>query len=179
MKQTDTNVTVGVPDKGQKSQKFWLRIPEMSWRIMYVYGHSLPFADSRRALVSYWRKNGHWVLVNHLVDISLPRKSVVRLTDRPAMTIGHYATIQQQQQHPPVSVPISVNQSAICFQRITWVFIHGISLNFAYTFVSGMSGLGLLVGRIHQFLTALQPFLMSVKWRLACNSITRWNFTDV
>ena len=43
---------------------------------------------SRRAVVSYWRKNGHWVLVNCLVGLSLPRKSVVRLTDHPAMTIA-------------------------------------------------------------------------------------------
>ena len=33
-KQTDTDVTVGVPDKGWKSRKFWLRIPEMPWKIM-------------------------------------------------------------------------------------------------------------------------------------------------
>ena len=29
----------------------------LSWRL--VYGHSLPSADSRRAVVSYWRKNVH------------------------------------------------------------------------------------------------------------------------
>ena len=48
----------------------------------------------------------HEVLVNHLEGLSLPRKSVVRLTDRPDMTLdvycGHKTTIQQQQQigHP-------------------------------------------------------------------------------
>ena len=48
----------------------------------------------------------HEVLVNHLEGQSLPRKSVVRLTDRPDMTLdvyrGHKTTIQQQQQidHP-------------------------------------------------------------------------------
>ena len=36
----------------------------------------------------YWQKNGHQVLVNRLVDIGLPRKSVVRLTDHPAMAIA-------------------------------------------------------------------------------------------
>ena len=42
----------------------------------------------------------HEVLVNRLGGLSLPRKSVVRLTDRPDMTIdvyrGRKTTIQQQ-----------------------------------------------------------------------------------
>ena len=33
-----------------------------------------------------WRKYVHEVLVNHLGGLSLPRKSAVRLTDRPDMT---------------------------------------------------------------------------------------------
>ena len=41
----------------------------------------------------------HEVLVNRLGGLSLPRKSVVRLTDRPDMTLGVYCgrktTIQQ------------------------------------------------------------------------------------
>ena len=40
---------------------------------------------------------------NRLGGLSLPRKSVVRLTDRPDMTLdvnhGRKTTIQQQQQH--------------------------------------------------------------------------------
>ena len=43
----------------------------------------------------------HEVLVNRLGGLSLPRKSVVRLTDRPVMTIDVYRgrkTIMQQQQ---------------------------------------------------------------------------------
>ena len=43
----------------------------------------------------------HKVLVNHLGGLSLPRKSVVRLTDRPDMTLDVYhgckSTKQQQQ----------------------------------------------------------------------------------
>ena len=42
----------------------------------------------------------HEVLVNRLGGLSLPRKSVVRLTDRPDMTLNVYRgrkTIQQQQ----------------------------------------------------------------------------------
>ena len=43
----------------------------------------------------------HEVLVNRLGGLSLPRKSVVRLTDRPDMTLdvyrGRKTTLQQQQ----------------------------------------------------------------------------------
>ena len=43
----------------------------------------------------------HEVLVNRLGGLSLPRKSVVRLTDRPGMTLdvyrGRKTTMQQQQ----------------------------------------------------------------------------------
>ena len=57
---------------------------------------------SRRAVVSYWRKYVHEVLVNRLGGLSLPRQSVVRLTDRPDMTLdvyrGRKTTMQQQQQ---------------------------------------------------------------------------------
>ena len=60
------------------------------------------FRFSRRAVVSYWRKYVHEVLVNRLGGLSLPRKSVVRLTDRSDMTLdvyrGRKTTMQQQQQ---------------------------------------------------------------------------------
>ena len=60
-----------------------------------------PSAFSRRAVVSYWRKYVHEVLVNSLGGLSLLRKSVVRLTDRPDMTLdvyrGHKTSMQQQQ----------------------------------------------------------------------------------
>ena len=49
-----------------------------------------PSPFSRRAVVSYWRKYVHEVLVNRLGGLSLPRKSVVRLTDRPNMTLDVY-----------------------------------------------------------------------------------------
>ena len=49
-----------------------------------------PSAFSRRAVVSYWRKYVRGVLVNRLGGLSLPRKSVVRLTDRPDMTLDVY-----------------------------------------------------------------------------------------
>ena len=62
-------------------------------------GHILsPSADSRRAVVSYWRKYAHEVLVNHLGGLSLPWKSVVRLTDCPDMTIDVYRGCKTKQQ---------------------------------------------------------------------------------
>ena len=61
-----------------------------------------PSAFSRRAVASYWRKYVHEVLVNRLGGLCLPRNSVVRLTDRPDMTLDVYRgrkTIMQQQRH--------------------------------------------------------------------------------
>ena len=56
-----------------------------------------PSAALRRVVVSYWR---HEVLANRFGSLSLPRKSVVRLTDHPDMTLDVYrgckTTIQQQ-----------------------------------------------------------------------------------
>ena len=77
-------------------------------RVRYpVWQHTFvsPSAFSRRAVVSYWRKYVHEVLVNRLGGLSLPRKSVVRLTDRPDMTLdvyrGRKTTIQQQKNFTP------------------------------------------------------------------------------
>ena len=75
----------------------WVRYPV--WQHTFVS----PSAFSRGAVVSYWRKYVHEVLVNRLGGLSLPRKSVVRLTDRPDMTLdvycGRKTTMQQQQQN--------------------------------------------------------------------------------
>ena len=67
---------------------------------------------SKRAVVSYWRKYVHEVLVNRLGGLSMPRKSVVRLTDRPDMTLdvyrGRKTAIQQiQQKHTCLILPVS------------------------------------------------------------------------
>ena len=62
----------------------WVRYPV--WQHTFVS----PSAFSRRTVVSYWRKYVHEVLVNRLGGLSLPRKSVVRLTDRPNMTLDVY-----------------------------------------------------------------------------------------
>ena len=57
-----------------------------------VWPHTFvsPSADSRRPVVSYWRKYVHEVLINRVGGLNLPRKSVVRLTDRPDMTLDVY-----------------------------------------------------------------------------------------
>ena len=62
-----------------------------SW-VRFTVRHTFvsPSADSRKAVVSYWRKYVHEVLVNRLGGLSLPRKSVVRLTNRPDMTLDVY-----------------------------------------------------------------------------------------
>ena len=74
-------------------QGSWVRYPV--WQHTFVS----PSAFSRRAVVSYWRKYVHGVLVNRLGGLGLPRKCVVRLTDRPDMTLdvyrGRKTTIQQ------------------------------------------------------------------------------------
>ena len=45
----------------------------------------------------------HEVLVNRLGGLSLSRKSVVRLTDRPDMTLDVIVHVKQQQQHEATS----------------------------------------------------------------------------
>ena len=59
----------------------------------------------------------HEVLVNRLGGLSLPRKSVVRLTDRPDMTLdvyrGRKATIQPIQPRLLASIEASVVMAVI------------------------------------------------------------------
>ena len=82
---------------------FYLNSPV--WQHTFVS----PSSFSRRAVVSYWRKYVHEVLVNRLAGLSLPRKSVVRLTDRPDMTLdvyrGRKTTIQPIQPKDPIGAP--------------------------------------------------------------------------
>ena len=65
----------------------------------------------------------HEVLVNRLGGLSLPRKSVVRLTDRPDMTLdvyrGRKTTMQQQQQLCYKSIFLSC---AVCGNGIFTVY---------------------------------------------------------
>ena len=85
--------------------------------------HQSPSADSRGAVVSYWRKYVHEVLVNRLGDLSLPRKSVVRLIDRPDMTLDVYhGRKTRQQQHLCIKMLLhwwSYNFYDTCYQMNT------------------------------------------------------------
>ena len=86
-----------------------------------------PSAFSRRAVVSYWQKYVHEVLVSSLGDLSLPRDSVVRLTDRPDMTIDVYRgrkTTIQQQQYKNVLTPAHAFSSliSICPMKLILLF---------------------------------------------------------
>ena len=75
------------------SQRSWVRYP--------VWPHTFvsPSTDSREAVVSNWKKYVHKVLVNRLKGPSLPRKSVVRLTDHPDMTLDVYRGCKTRTQH--------------------------------------------------------------------------------
>ena len=62
----------------------------------------------------------HEVLVNRLGGLSLPRKSVVRLTDQPDMTLDVFhgrKTTTQQQQQPKFSFLALEHLSQLCHQN--------------------------------------------------------------
>ena len=69
-----------------------------------------PSAFPKRAAVSYWRKYVHEVLVNRLRGLSLPRKSVVRLIDRPEIYryIDIYIYIYKMQVIHPYICPFTL-----------------------------------------------------------------------
>ena len=66
------------------------------------------------------------VLVNRLGSLSLPRKSVVRLTDRPDMTLdvyrGRKTTMQQQQISPQPLCAVLFNPNALRRAKTPWSF---------------------------------------------------------
>ena len=79
----------------------------------------------------------HEVLVNRLGGLSLPRKSVVRLTDRPDMTLdvyrGRKTTIQQQQQPRLVSTPYSrllISTAFVVVSRVGSLGVTGVNKTF-------------------------------------------------
>ena len=82
----------------------------------------------------------HEVLVNRLGGLSLPRKSVVRLTDRPDMTLDVYRgrkTTKQQQQQPialrgPASFPMNCRYN-VCSDQPAGRSRHLFILHNAYT----------------------------------------------
>ena len=62
----------------------------------------------------------HKVLVNRLGGLSLPKKSVVRLTDRPDMTLDVYRGRKTTTQQP-------INPIALRKTKIVYNFIFGLS----------------------------------------------------
>ena len=64
----------------------------------------------------------HEVLVNRLGGLSLPRKSVVRLTDRPDMTLdvyrGRKTTMQQQQQQQGTRKVLAYIRNSLLARKI-------------------------------------------------------------
>ena len=72
----------------------------------------------------------HEVLVNRLGGLSLPRKSVVRLTDRPDMTLdvyhGRKTTMQQQQIYKifVILIVVHANMMVQIILRKCKIFLH-------------------------------------------------------
>ena len=67
---------------------------------------------------------------------------------------------------------------------MTWVFIYGIFLIFAYILLLGMSGMGLLKGKIRPFLIQSYcpcPYWKKLFWPVIAKLfvISEWNFTDM
>ena len=98
------------------SQRSWVRYP--------VWPHTFvsPSADSRGAVVSYWRKYVHEVLVNRLGGLSLPRKSMVRLTDRPDMTLDVYRGSKTTTQQQFNIFHVISNRNSLCLEFYTSKF---------------------------------------------------------
>ena len=70
------------------------RVPGFDTRSGHILSFLLPLTQEGQLSVT--KKNVPEVLVNRLGGLSPPRKSVVRLTDRPDMTIDVYREVKQQ-----------------------------------------------------------------------------------
>ena len=62
----------------------------------------------------------HEVLVNRLGGLSLPRKSVVRLTDRPDMTLDVYRGRKTTMQQQRVSIIQENEHIVLCKKKLHW-----------------------------------------------------------
>ena len=95
-----------------------------------VWQHTFvsPSAFSRRAVVSYWRKYVHEVLVNRLGGLSLPRKSVVRLTDRPDMTLGVYCGRKTTMQQGPIALAVGAGGVVWTYSHLSFLSSFSLSL---------------------------------------------------
>ena len=91
------------------------------WSWNHFYGHSLPIPGSSRAIVSFLWKDVHCLLINHL-GLSLPRKSVDRLTDRHNMTIVVDWDVKEhsnKQTIDQVSFELHHEKSCLCHMQTT------------------------------------------------------------
>ena len=68
----------------------YVRGPGFDTRSSHILPFLPPLIKEGQLSVTGWRKYVHEVLVNRLGGLSLPRKSVVWLTDRPEMTLDDY-----------------------------------------------------------------------------------------
>ena len=64
------------------------RGPRLDTRSSFLLSFPLPL--NQEGQITYWRKYVHLLLVNCLGSLSMPRNSVLRLTDRPDMTLAVY-----------------------------------------------------------------------------------------
>ena len=62
----------------------------------------------------------HEVLVNRVGGLGLPRKSVVRLTDRPDMTLDDLETMSLREMGPQLKLPINVTNGSMPLQCNTY-----------------------------------------------------------
>ena len=108
------------------------------WSWSNFYGHSLPTADSNKAVVSYWWKYGHLVLVNRFLKGSLPRISVDRLTDRLQTKLDmHTCTSQHSNKTGHVQANIQTKldtDTCTCANIHSKTFIY-LQQNWTYTHV--------------------------------------------
>ena len=137
------------------------------WNIYFISFFIFHYYINNNGPKVHWMSEIHFNFLNHILWLLL------LLLLYPATKVWRGIML-----YPSVSVRLSVRPSvrpsvrAHHFRSITWVFIHGIFSNFAYIFLSAMSGMELLMGKIRPFLTELLPFFVLEKWFLACYSFT-------
>ena len=93
----------------QRSRSFFDLAQRFDTRSGNILSFHLPLFQEGQLSV-YWRKYVHEVLVNRLGGLSLPRKSVVRLTDRPDMTLDVYRGRKTTIQHSDFKVKTCFSQ---------------------------------------------------------------------
>ena len=94
-------------------QSVWRLLMSQRSRVRYPV-RQLTFvslsADSKKAVVSYWRMHLYLALVNRLGGPSLPVDNVVRLPDHSDMTKAVYRGCKQRNNNNP-NLPVSVFSS--------------------------------------------------------------------